>query len=74
LKEVYDEVFCVLSADFCECDDQLHIWAGSAAEAIEHIEKNGVGYHNGPVFAHRIVAVEKDCEMEGEAKENSLAA
>jgi hypothetical protein len=52
----------------------IHIWAGSAAEAIEHIEKNGVGYHNGPVFAHRIVAVEKDCEMEGEAKENSLAA
>jgi hypothetical protein len=22
----------------------IHIWAGSAAEAIEHIAKNGVGY------------------------------
>ncbi|HKD59813.1 MAG TPA: hypothetical protein VKB47_05110 [Terracidiphilus sp.] len=41
----------------------IHVWAGSAAEAVEHIEKNGVGYHNGPVFAHRIVAVEMECEM-----------
>lgn len=44
----------------------IHIWAGSAAEAIEHIETNGVGYHNGPVFAHRIVAVETECETKGE--------
>jgi hypothetical protein len=42
----------------------IHIWAGSAAEAVEHIEKNGVGYHNGPVFAHRIMAVETECETE----------
>jgi hypothetical protein len=52
----------------------IHIWAGSAAEAIEHIAKNGVGYHNGPVFAHRIVAVETECEMEGAAKETPRAA
>ena len=42
----------------------IHIWAGSAAEAVEHIEKNGVGYHNGPVFAHRIMAVETECDRE----------
>jgi hypothetical protein len=52
----------------------IHIWAGSAAEAIERIEKNGVSYHNGPVFAHRILAVETECEMEGAAKETPLAA
>ena len=49
----------------------IHIWAGSAAEAIEHIETNGVGYHNGPVFAHRIVAVETECETK---RETPLAA
>ena len=43
----------------------IHIRAGSAAEAVEHIEKNGVGYHNGPVFAHRIMAIEM--EYDGEA-------
>ena len=43
----------------------IHIWAGSAAEAVEHIERNGVGYHNGPVFAHRIMAIET--EYDGEA-------
>ena len=42
----------------------MHIWAFSAAEAVEHIEKNGVGYHNGPVFAHRIMAVETEYEAE----------
>jgi hypothetical protein len=42
----------------------IQIWAGSAAEAVEQIEKNGVGYHNGPIFAHRIMAIEMDCEGE----------
>jgi hypothetical protein len=42
----------------------IHIWAVSAAEAVEHIEKNGVGYHNGPIFAHRIMAVETEYERD----------
>jgi hypothetical protein len=45
----------------------IHIWAGSAAEAVERIEKKGVGYHNGPVFAHRIMAVETEYETEAAA-------
>jgi hypothetical protein len=45
----------------------IHIWADSAAEAVEHIEKNGVGYHNGPVFAHRITAVETEYDMDAAA-------
>jgi len=45
----------------------IHIWSGSAAEAVQHIEENGVGYHNGPIFAHRIVAVETESEMEAAA-------
>jgi hypothetical protein len=45
----------------------IHIWAASAAEAVEQIEKNGVGYHNGPVFAHRIMAVETEFDREAAA-------
>lgn len=52
----------------------IHIWSGSAAEAVEHIEKNGVGYHNGPVFAHRIMAVETEYEREAAATEARFAA
>ena len=52
----------------------IHIWAGSAAEAVEHIEKNGVGDYNGPVFAHRILAVETEYETESADKEAHFAA
>jgi hypothetical protein len=45
----------------------IHIWSGSAAEAVEHVEKNGVGCHNGPIFAHRITAVETKYETEAAA-------
>lgn len=52
----------------------IHIWSGSAAEAVEHIEKNGVAYHNGPIFAHRIMAVEAEYETGAAATEARFAA
>ena len=50
------------------------IRSGSAAEAVEHIEKNGVSYHNGPVFAHRIIAVETEYEREAAAAKQARFA
>lgn len=52
----------------------IHIWARSAAEALEHIERHGVSYHNGPVFAHRILAIETESERETASRHTCFAA
>lgn len=36
----------------------IHIFAKDAAEAVQYVRENGIGYCNGTVYADRIVGVQ----------------